>query len=53
MSSVNDSSVLPTTSGARAFIAATHSSLPRPMVKVRPWPSRSALSVFRITYAAE
>ncbi|PYP13185.1 MAG: hypothetical protein DMD56_01480 [Gemmatimonadetes bacterium] len=35
-------------------MAATHSSLPRPAVNVRPWPSRpSALSVRRMAYAAE
>src|SRR5918998_1218032 len=52
-SCVNDFRVSPTTSGARASIAATHSSLPRPIVKVRPWPSRpSGESVFSITQAA-
>ena len=35
-SAVNDSRVRPTTSGARASIAATHSSLPRPLVNVEP-----------------
>ncbi len=46
------SSVRPTTSGRKARIAATHTSLPRPIVNVNPCPSRSP-SVFRITYAAE
>ncbi len=49
MSAVNDSSVLPTTSGRRASIAATHSSLPRPMVKVIPLPSSPGRSVRRVT----
>ena len=53
MSAVNDSSVLPTTSGRSASMAATHSSLPRPMVKVIPLPSSPGASVRRITYAAE
>ncbi len=39
MLSVISSSVLPTTNGASEFTAATQISLPRPMVKVRPWPS--------------
>ena len=50
MSDVIDSSVLPTTIGARALMAATHTSVPRPSVKVSPWPSRpSSASVFRTT----
>ena len=45
ISAVNDSSVLPTTSGLSAWIAATHSSLPRPIVKVRPCPSNPGVGV--------
>ena len=36
ISAVIDSSVRPTTNGARARAAATHTSLPRPIVNVRP-----------------
>ena len=39
MSPMIDSSVRPTISGASAWIAATHTSVPRPIVKVRPCPS--------------
>ncbi len=50
MSAVNRSSVRPRTSGASARIAATQTSLPRPIVKVSPCPSSPAgLSVLRIT----
>ena len=50
MLSVNDARLLPTTRSRRARMAATHSSLPRPMVKVIPCPATpSGLSVFRIT----
>ena len=38
--------------GYEAATAATHSSFPRPVVKVRPCPSSPA-SVDRMTYAAE
>ena len=54
MSAVMPSSVRPTTSGSSARTAATQTSVPRPLVKVRPWPSRpSSASVRRTTYAAE
>jgi hypothetical protein len=47
-SRVIESSVRPTTSGASALAAATHSSLPRPMVKVSPCPWSPAWLVSRI-----
>ena len=44
----------PTTNGSSARIAATCTSLPRPIVNANPWPSRpSAASVRMTTYAAE
>ena len=49
MSSVNDSRVLPTSRSPSARAAAQQSSLPRPMVKASPCPSRpSAPSVRKI-----
>jgi hypothetical protein len=42
----------PITSGVRASIAARHTSLPRPMVNVKPCPSWPS-SVRRTQYAAE
>ena len=39
MSATMWSSVRPTMREARAFTAATTTSLPRPQVKVRPWPA--------------
>ena len=51
-SAVISSSVRPTTSGRNARIASTQTSLPRPIVNVKPCPSRP-LSVLRMTYAAE
>ena len=54
MSAAHASSDWPTTNGSSARTAATHSSLPRPMVNVRPWPSApEGWSVWRTTYAAE
>ena len=50
MLAVISSSVLPCTSGASAWTAATQSSVPRPQVKVNPWPSSPAgWSVCKIT----
>ena len=43
MSAVIDSSVLPTTIGVRRSTAFTTTSVPRPRVNVRPWPSRAAV----------
>ncbi len=48
MSPVIPSSVRPATRGSRARIAATQTSVPRPFVKVSPWPLRSS-SVWRTT----
>ena len=53
MSAVSCSSVVPTTSGASALIAATHSSLPRPIVNVMPWPTSPSTFVCITAYAAE
>ena len=48
------SSGRPTTNGSSARIAATCTSLPRPIVNANPWPSSpSAASVPMTTYAAE
>ena len=46
------SSAVPTTKGSSARIAATTTSLPRPIVNAKPWPL-CAPSVFTVTYAAE
>ncbi len=50
MSPVSDSSVRPTTMGSSAWTAATTTSVPRPSVKVMPWPLRpDGSSVWRTT----
>ena len=50
MSPVIPSSVRPTTSGSSARMAATQTSVPRPFVKVSPWPvSSRPESVWRTT----
>ena len=54
MSAQIASSVRPTTSGSSARAAATQTSVPRPLVNVRPWPSRPSSALVRsTTYAAE
>ena len=47
------SRVCPTTIGSNARAATTQISVPLPIVKVSPWPSRPGTSVRSTTYAAE
>jgi hypothetical protein len=49
MSANSSSTSSPTTAGASARMACTHTSVPRPMVKQKPWPSRPGSLVRRIT----
>ncbi|MDQ0585931.1 hypothetical protein QFZ47_000040 [Variovorax paradoxus] len=53
MSSATHCRSSPTTRWRIASMAAQQISLPRPMVKVRPWPSSPGWSVSSTTYAAE
>ncbi len=53
MSSATHARSSPTTRCRIASIAAQQISLPRPMVKVSPWPSSPGWSVSSTTYAAE
>ena len=49
MSALIDSRLRPTTIGSSARIAARQTSVPRPVVKVRPWPSMPSSASVRST----